>query len=295
MNIELIQERSFTVRNGDKAVHGLFHAGDWEGFTKYQDARGSSLIVDGAKLIKASPDLATLLNFGDLELGFVLVPDTTLPGGQFVPAFYVAQYAASKGDDGKLVIDATRKPWTNINFADAKAASSAAGYSMITETQWLAIAYNASQQAENWTGGAVGEGDLFQGVRNGREALAGDQISPRGEERRWLVLSNGSRVCDFNGNVFQWVFDDVQGDDDGLIAKKIKTSSLSMTVAPYPSETKGMGWRPDGSRDWSSGALIRGSYWFSGGDAGAFGLVSDWPDFEYDGVGFRCTKSSSGL
>ena len=295
MKVEITQERSFTVRAGSKAVHGLFHVAEWEGFTKYQDAKGGAVFTRDGQLVHASADLAGVLGFGAVEDGFVPVPEVTLPGGIVVPSFYVAQYAASKGDDGKAVIDPTRQPWVRIDFADSKAACASAGYSMITETQWLAIAYDASQQAINWTGGAVGEGDLFQGYRNGSGPLQGDTTIGNTGVRRWLELSNGSRVYDFNGNAFQWVFDDVQGDDDGLIAKKIMLESPSMAVAPYPSRTKGMGWRPDSAVDWSGVALVRGGCWRSGGDAGAFLLLSVWPDYEDVGVGFRCTKSSSGL
>jgi len=295
MKIEITQERSFTLRAGAKAIHGLIHVSDWEGFTKYQDAKGGAVFTHGGKLVHASNDLAHDLGFGVVEDGFVLVPQVTLPGGTVVPSFYVAQYAASKGDDGKVTIDAKRKPWVNINFADSKSACAASGYSMITETQWLAIAYDASQQASNWTGGKVGEGSMLQGVRNGGNALAGDQEPAHTEERRWLVLSNGSRLCDFNGNVFQWVFDDVQGNDAGLIAKKITLESPSMSTAPYASEKKGMGWRPDGARDWSSRALFRGGCWGSEDYAGAFSLDYDWPDHGLGSIGFRCTKSSPGL
>lgn len=224
--------------------------------------------------------------------GFVIVPETTLPSGLVVPAFQVAQHVASKGDGGTVSISATGKPWTNINFADAKQACADVGYSMITETQWLAIAWNASQVDENWTGGKVGEGSMHQGIRFGGGAKPGDYKPANEEERRWLVLSNGSRVCDFNGNVFQWVFDDVQGDEKGLIAKSITLNSISQSTAPYPSEQKGMGWRPDGDRDWSGRALVRGGCWYSCGYAGVFRLSDGWPDYEGDYVGFRCTKPS---
>jgi formylglycine-generating enzyme required for sulfatase activity len=295
MKVEITQERSFTVRAGSKAIHGLLHVSDWEGFTKYEDAKGGAVFTRDGQLIHASADLAGVLGFGSIETGFVLVPEVTLPGGLVVPSFYVAQYAASKSDDGKAIIDASRKPWTNINFSASKAACAAAGYSMITETQWLAIAYNASQQAINWTGGAVGDGDLFQGYRNGSGPLAGDTTIGNTDTRRWLELSNGSRVYDFNGNVFQWIFDDVQGSADGLIEKKITLESPSMATAPHPSHTKGMGWRPSAAVDWSGSALIRGGCWDSGDYAGVFDLGYDWPGGEDDDVGFRCTKSSPGL
>ncbi|MFC3107384.1 SUMF1/EgtB/PvdO family nonheme iron enzyme [Undibacterium arcticum] len=292
MNIELTQEHSFTVRAGANAVRGLFHVDKWEGLDKYADARGQSLILNGDAVVTGSPDLLFQLRNGPIAPGFVPVPETKLPGGIVVPAFQVAQYVSSDGGDGKVEVSATAKPWTKINFQSAKQACTNAGYSMITETQWLAIAYNASQQAENWTEGRVGHGTMFQGIRKGNVSSAqpGDFQSKDPEERRWLVLSNGSRICDFNGNVFQWVFDDVQGDEQGLIAKTITLESPSQSTAPYPSDKKGLGYRPDSARDWSGRALIRGGCCFSDDYAGAFNLGLDWPDDDYGNVGFRCTK-----
>jgi hypothetical protein len=37
----------------------------------------------------------------------------------------------------------------------------------------------------------------------------------------------------------------------------------------------------------SSNALVRGGYWNSDGNAGAFNLNNYWPDNENDNVGFR--------
>ncbi|MER2537939.1 MAG: SUMF1/EgtB/PvdO family nonheme iron enzyme, partial [Azonexus sp.] len=177
-----------------------------------------------------------------------------------------------------------------INFADAKAACESAGFKLITESQWLAIAWNASQQACNWNTGIVGKGRLAQGLRNKsvNEAQPG-MIEPEDpDEQRWLTLSNGERICDLNGNVLQWVSDDIQGDEGGLTTV-IKADSPSLTTAPYPSNEKGMGWRPDGERDWSGRALIRGGGWDSGRNAGAFYLDVDWPGSDWDSIGFRCT------
>ncbi len=290
MQIKLTQERSFTVRAGANAVHGLFHVGEWKGLTAYEDAHGRSLILDGESIVKASPELLSFLTNGDVEPGFVIVPETTLPCGRVVPTFRVAQHVASKGDDGTISISATGQPWVEINFADAKQVCTDAGYACITETQWLAIVYNASQQDENWTGGKVGHGSMFQGIRNGGGARPGNYQPTDETEQRWLVLSNGSRVCDFNGNVFQWVFDDVQGDEKGLIAQTLKLDSISHTTAPFPSEQKGMGWRPDGDRNWSGRALLRGGCFGSYGIAGVFGLGLDFPGDGSDYVGVRCTK-----
>ncbi len=222
---------------------------------------------------------------------FITVPETTLPGGIVVPSFQVGQFACTQGEDGKAAVSETDAPWVRINYHAAIKACEASGYKLITERQWLAIAYNAAMQDANWTKGKVGDGKLFRGLRKGNvgSAQPGNCQPEDAKERRWLTLSNGERICDLNGNVWQWVFDDVQGDEQGL-PSIIESDSISLTTAPYPSMEKGMGWRPDSRRDWSGGALVRGGAWRSGSDAGAFGLGSGWPGHGSGDVGFRCTK-----
>lgn len=223
---------------------------------------------------------------------FIPIPETILPNGLTVPAFQVGQYVCSKSDDGQLAITAEGAPWVRINFSDAKAACESAGFKLITESQWLAIAWNVAQQAGNWTKGKVGEGKLFSGLRKDSVSSAqpGNFEPTNKKERRWLTISNGERIGDLNGNVWQWIFDDIQGDESGLVAKAFAADSPSLTTAPFPSLKKGMGWRPDPGADWSGGALVRGGGWYSGRLAGAFVLLSYvWPGGEWDSIGFRCT------
>jgi formylglycine-generating enzyme required for sulfatase activity len=221
---------------------------------------------------------------------FITVPQVTLPNGTVVPSFQVGQFVCSKGEDGKAAINAEGAPWVRINFEDAKAASREIGAEMITELQWLAIAHDVANQDCNWTGGKVGEGDLFQGLRNDtvNERQPGAFVSSDTTEQRWLTLSNGERICDLNGNVYQWVFDNVQGDENGIIARDFAEDSPSITTPQYPSEENGMGnyevW------DWSGHALIRGGCWCSESNAGVFCLGYGWHDYGNVGIGFRCTK-----
>ncbi len=221
---------------------------------------------------------------------FITVPEVTLPNGTTVPSFQVSQYVCTQNSAGHAAITADGTPWVSINFEEAKAACIAAGYALITELQWLAIAHDVAAQGINWTGGKVGEGKLFQGLRNDtvRYAQPGSYVPPDTDEQRWLTLSNGERICDLNGNVYQWVFDDAQGDDQGVIARDFAEESPSITTPPFPSRTQGMGdyevW------NWSGGALIRGGCWCSGAHAGVFYLDGGWPAYRYDNVGFRCPK-----
>ncbi len=228
---------------------------------------------------------------------FVTVPAVTLPNGHIEPSFQVGQYFCSMGAAGLVVVTAAGAPLVDITYYESVAACIAAGFALITETQALAIAFDIAGVAANWTSGTVGVGKLKQGLRNGEvdEAQPGTYVPEDSDEDRWFTLSNGERICDAAGNLFGWIFDNVQGDERGVIARAFFADSPSIATAPHPSMSYGMGWRPDAGRDGSGNALIRGGCWNDGDRAGVFGLDYGWPDFALDYVGFRCTKSSSGL
>ncbi len=222
---------------------------------------------------------------------FVTVPESTV-SGVIVPAFQVGQYLVGKSVIDTPVINGNSQPWVDISYTEARSACVLAGMSLLTELQALAIAQDIVAQPINWTGGAVGEGKVFQGLHKGTvdEAQAGTFESPYAEERRWHELSNGERIYDFAGNAYSWIFDDVQGNPDGIVAKPFATVSPSIALAPYPSREFGMGWRPSAKADWSGGALMRGGYWSDGDRAGVFRLNYAYPGHRDDNVGFRCTK-----
>ena len=222
---------------------------------------------------------------------FVTVPETTLPGGITVPAFLVGAYVCTHTADARAAVTAEGTPWVNINYHVARAACIEADFQLITETQALALAYQVAIQDENWTGGKVGDGKLYQGLRKWTaKSVQGGTFTPKDpDERRWFALPNGQRIFDVAGNVYTWVFDDVQGDEQGLVAKAFKADSPSLVI-PYPAEAKGQGWTPSAGSDWSGRALLRGGCWYSEGVAGAFRLSRGWPDYRYGDVGFRCTK-----
>lgn len=220
---------------------------------------------------------------------FITVPQVTLPNGHIEPSFRVGQFACSKGEDGKAVITEYGTPWSRISYYEAKEACRAIDCELITELQWLAIAHDVATQDCNWTGGKVGEGDLFQGLRNWNVSSAqpGTFVSDDETEQRWLTLSNGERICDLNGNIYQWVHDNVQGDENGIIARDFAEGSPSISTPQFPSCQNGMGdydvW------DWSGRALFRGGCWISGSSAGVFSLDRGSPEYRVDRVGFRCT------
>ncbi len=218
---------------------------------------------------------------------FITCPEVTLPCGTVVPSFKVGKYLASKNEDGQIVVNGG-KPWVMHSYDEARSAYEAAGYKLITETQWLALAWDISQQDCNWTKGKVGKGKIFRGLHKGTVdcAQSADFVSPKKSERRTLTLSNGEEIFDLAGNVWEWVFDDVQGDHDGIVAARVTNASPSLSTAPYPSLKKGMGWRPEHS--WGGCAMIRGGNWYYAATSGVFALSLYYlRSYAYTGIGSR--------
>lgn len=228
---------------------------------------------------------------------FIRVPETALPSGLVVPSFEVGKFLCGAAvDGGAPIISAGADPWTMIGFHDAMQACTSAGWTLLSESQWLAIAWDLCRQNINWTGCTFGAGKLRQGLRKGnapKPVCALYQSSDPGEER-WKVMSNGAAICDFGGNAYQWLIDDIQGDLDGT-SRTIEMDSPSVTTAPMPRLTSGMGWRPTDRRDIPGRALCRGGSWRSGKDAGAFCLWFAPAMGMYKGVGFRAARAAQGV
>jgi hypothetical protein len=248
-----------------------------------------NLEVDLA-VVAAAPLPAGPRPAAPLPAGFVIVPATTLPGGVTVPAFAVARWLAARGPDGQLLLSATAPPWVRIGYHAARQACTRAGAGLLTESQALAIAHDLAAQAANWSGGAVGAGRLFQGLHLGRfdAPQPACATSPDPRERRWHVLSNGERIHDFAGNAFSWVFDDVQGDADGIVAHGFAPDSPTLATPPGVPMQQGLGWWPRAGRSWWGRALARGGSWSSQEGAGVFTVVDERPRARRAYVGFRC-------
>lgn len=82
------------------------------------------------------------------------------------------------------------------------------------------------------------------------------------------MLSNGERIVDAAGNAFSWVFDDVQGNADGIVAHTFLPGSPTLATAPGAPMQQGMGWWPRAGRRWWGRALARGGSWSSQEGAG---------------------------
>ncbi|MFT3758463.1 hypothetical protein [Thauera sp.] len=215
----------------------------------------------------------------------ILIPETTLSDGRVVPAFRAGAYHCSRGPDGLAQITAEDTPWVRISYHEARAACAASGGTLMTESQAIALALHLADQAENWTG------CLYQGLHKGTvdSPMPGTFEPEDPWERRWHVTATGDRIYDAGGNVLSWVFDDIQGDENGLVARAFDENSPSISAAPFPSRQRGMGWYPPAGWNWSGYALLRGGCWDGDALAGVFRLGDGGPVSRDGFVGFRCT------
>lgn len=149
--------------------------------------------------------------------------------------FCVMKYPAKNNNSSTYATSTINGvPWGSLSRgADENSLGSAlkackdagSGYRLISNTQWQTVARNAEKVPENWSGNSVGVGAFVRGHSDGvpLRALenaedtntyfdtgnsAADAVGSGWEQRRTHILSNGSVVWDFGGNVSQWVSDD---------------------------------------------------------------------------------------
>lgn len=297
MHIELTEKRILSAEVAGLKLEGLEVESEWEGLTKLvQPGTDIHLIVmrDVGMVVDGSKSIMDRLLAPTAEPGYICVPGRNITIGNYsidVAPFSIAEYMNCVDADGKAYVSATEKPRVKINFFDSKKACELASGGLIRGSQHLALAMDIMSVAENWSGGKAGEGVLRRGLHRGTVSGAqpGDYVSPHADENRWFLLPDGQRICDFAGHLSSWMVDDIHGNVDGL-AGNIPADSPYLKIGAQFSQAQGMGWRPDGARDWSGDALIRGGRWDSDALAGVFRLGYVWPDGCYGYVGFRSTK-----
>jgi hypothetical protein len=297
MYIELTEKRILSAKLPGITLHGLEIESEWNGLTKLvHPETGVYLIVmrEIGLIVDGTPSVIEQLLAPVASSGYLNFPTTTLPNGIVVPAFQVAQYMNCVNADGKAYVSEAETPRVKINFYDSRKACQADGGDLICGSQHLALAWDIANQDENWTGGKVGKGHIYRGLHKGSVSGSqrNDYVPHNSLERRWHVLSTGDRIYDFSGHLFSWMLNDLPGNADSQ-AGKISADSPYLTVGSQFTQQQGGGWRPDGARDWSGLALIRGGYWDSGDCAGVFNLNFGWPHLGYGYVGFRSTKKVS--
>jgi hypothetical protein len=120
-------------------------------------------------------------------------------------------------------------------------------------------------------------------------------------EKRTNMLSNGQVIWDLGGNVNEWVKDDHDATVHGKAGLWKVFTNLDYTAYPAVQTDFGPAKvdcdNPQGERhcgfgflwDGKAGAVLRGSYWVYGVNAGMFTTVLFFaPDHRYKGSGFRC-------
>lgn len=262
----------------------------------------------------------------------VVVPQFACPSGYIeVPGedFCVMAYEASN-DSGapKSVSDVT--PWVNITYPASKTACDSLNtdpadlgeYALISNDEWTTIARNLENVNSNWSGGTVGSGCLKRGNSGGwQNGICSDNIgyvgiafgASRGPLAE-LTLSNGKKIYDFSGNVWEFVDWDIPynmkagsssvgGDDFEFTDLDLKVGSgdpmaLSNWGPSNPAfnSSNEVGFFNRGRTDNIATDYIipmRGGANYSGTGGGVFTLNTTrdgnpWWDPDYGDAGFRC-------
>ena len=297
MYIELTKRTTYTAEIAGRMLTDLEIEWEQDGLAKLvQSATGLHLIVlrDEGLIVNGSKSLMDELWAPTIEPGYIRIKGRTIEVGKYkieVPDFSIAQYLNCVDAEGKAYVSATETPRVNINFSKSAEACRLAGGGHIRGSQHLALAMDIMSVDANWSGGKVGEGILRRGLHRGTVSgvQGGAYVSPHADENRCFILPDGQEIYDYAGNAFQWMHDDIHGNCDGL-SGKIPANSPYLVIGEIFSQAQGIGWRPDGARDWSGRALVRGGCWVSSSLSGVFNLGGVSPDDGGGDVGFRCTK-----
>lgn len=256
-----------------------------------------------------------------ISAGFITCPAhfAFVPGDDDLGTspFCVSVYEMRRDEDNGGVPESrpTGLPWAEVGKGEARLECDRMGfdYQLLANSQWQTVARSIERTEANWSGGAVGVGELPRGHSDSDPPRAldadgspcldtnnpacEDPSSPDFSQRRTHLLHNGAVVWDLAGNLQEQV--DGSAGAPGLYW-------MSFDTAVYTSEE---GWEdnrvhfaPEGDFTEAQGVgrlyagvgnLTRGGAWSSSGDSsegsntGVFGgHHNSWDTTERSG--FRC-------
>lgn len=231
--------------------------------------------------------------------------------------FCVAKFEM-RNVSGVATSQSANSPWVSIDAYTAKAECQNLGtdYDLISNPEWLTIAYEIEQNSSNWSGGSVGNGMIPRGHSDNTPSsaldisstsdlydqtgnTAGDAVGGGWEQKRVHYLSDSSEIWDFSGNVAEWVDWNIGGSFDlapttcpsgfvefsGVSCGALSSSDYSPVNAAYGS-SEGLGKFNGGT----GGAAQRGGVYNSTMVRyGIYGLIlASTPASNSINRGFRC-------
>jgi len=248
-----------------------------------------------------------------------------------VEPFCVMRTEARVGNNALPMSDNLRYPWNYISGRGAKKAcqmlsSPEVSCDLISNRQWMAMAWDIETTDANWSEGIAGSGTLNRGHSDnnpGKILNISDvnnpwdqtgQDSSTWHQKRTHILSNGSVIWDLAGNVREWADWTTGGAEFSLGPNTCDVeykSPLSFTCAElnlldyialnpggidpaaYLANSYGIGKISGTSAAKQAvgdgGAALRGGHWAHGVNAGIYYLVLDsGPLYTEVSAGFRC-------
>jgi type II secretory pathway pseudopilin PulG len=226
--------------------------------------------------------------------------------------FYIMQYEARNDGNGNPVSQPSGFPWVSINQTNAIAECASIGAHLITNGEWQTVSWDIQNTATNWSGGAVGSGSINKGVMNGSGAQDGSSEFQTGYSdfihKRTHTLSNGAKIWDLAGNVFDWTQGTIAlqnqptGSSPGLAMREFTaiTTWGTMTreqvgpVNPSWNSSQGVGMIYSDGTPGSTGvhAFRRGGTFSSGSVTPGVEFFHPYGPASYSDIwsGFRCAR-----
>jgi len=227
---------------------------------------------------------------------------------------------------GNVVSSPEGSPIAGITHIEALTACPA-GFHLITNDEWMAMARDAEQVNSNWSNNSVGSGCLFGGNNSTDDTCGYDGANPEKglgrNAKAKLILSNDQEIWDLAGNVWEHVSFTPSGadathqeldqpDDTDVTGGNwyeftvIDSNGAGTFTAGYtdgkavfrPSgdtrgSSKGVGqiWTRSNSGDFTAHVFGRGGDWSNGAHTGAFALKLNYTAGGSDNdVGLRCAR-----